>query len=155
MARNHRRGVSLVNVIAIVITVPLLAGAVALVGWWWYTQRDPEAAPLPPLFPEISSAVQTSDKLAVTVRLGNDYPSPRYFGPLRAEVVGPDGTVLAQGEMQVSPKEWRGSHRFEFPAIHLPAEKVTIRCTYQVQKVEVPLSSVLPVKAGETNQALQ
>jgi 5-hydroxyisourate hydrolase-like protein (transthyretin family) len=99
--------------------------------------------------PEPFAGFQTTDKLVLTVSLPPT-DKRKITGPLSVELVGPDGKVLAAEQRTVEASPDKTGHRFEFGSLKVPADKVTLRCTFDGQKVETPLTKILLVKAHET-----
>ena len=105
--------------------------------------------PPPALTPEAAAGFQTTDKLVLTVNLpAADKTQPA--DTLRVELIDPDGKVIDSGEQQAQPGDAPTTHRFELLSPKLPADKVTLRCTFGKEKMETPLDKVLLVKAHET-----
>ncbi len=69
---------------------------------------------------------------------------------LRVELIDPDGKIIDSGEQQAQPGDAPTAYRFELMSPKLPADKVTLRCTFGKEKMETPLDRVLLVKAHET-----
>ena len=69
---------------------------------------------------------------------------------LRVELIDPDGKRIDSGEQQAQPGDAPAAYRFELMSPKLPADKVTLRCTFGKEKMETPLDRVLLVKAHET-----
>ncbi len=108
-----------------------------------------QAHAAPVLTPEAAAGFQTTDKLVLTVNLptaGKTQPADK----LRVELIDPDGKIIDSGEQQAQPGDAPNAYRFELMSPKLPAEKVTLRCTFGKEKMETPLDRVLLVKAHET-----
>src|SRR5262245_65204470 len=80
-----------------------------------------------PPAPEVTAGFQTTERLTLTVNLpALDKGAQR--GKLLVELVDPDGNVFDDVSKDVEPTTEAASHRFEFAAPKLVADKVTIRC---------------------------
>jgi hypothetical protein len=132
--------------------VPLLLAAgvaVAVVALLLVGPGGPQAQAAPPE-PKATAGFQTTERLALTVTLpavSGDVAK----GALKVELLDPEGKILAEKEEEAQPGAEDTSHRFEFPAIKVAADKITVRCRFAGQKpVMVPLAAILLAKAHET-----
>src|SRR5215469_15162057 len=132
--------------VPLTLAVAVLAG---LVGVFLLGPATQPAHGGPPA-PEVSAGFQTTERLALTVNLpALDKGTQR--GKLLIELVDPDGNVLDDARKNVELTTEAASHRFDFAAPKLAADKVTIRCRLNKQEHKVALKKVLLVKAHETS----
>jgi hypothetical protein len=132
--------------------LPITAGAVIVAGIVTLMLLGPpgsRAHGAPPKL-EATAGFQTTDHLTLTVALSGSSPvAPR--GKLAVELLDAEGKVLAHDTQEVQPADEPSSHRFQFDALKVPTDKITVRCRFGDQKpVEAPLAKLLLVKAHET-----
>jgi uncharacterized protein YfaS (alpha-2-macroglobulin family) len=100
--------------------------------------------------PRPAAGYQTTERLTLAVTLPGT-AGARGRALLEVQLIDPDGQVLGDARREVEPAAEDTSHRFEFPAARVAADKLTVRCRLGEDKpVEVSLQSILLVKAHET-----
>jgi hypothetical protein len=112
------------------------------------TQTKP--AEEPALAQATTAVVKNKDKLSVTIGLASPEARP-LDGELQLTLLGPDGEVLLEDKRQVKQTELAASYRFDLKHPELPTEQLRIRCRFDKEQFEVPVSEVLVAKAHETS----
>jgi hypothetical protein len=99
--------------------------------------------------PQATAGFQTTEKLVLTVQMPA-VEGAQAAHKLTVELLDTDSKVLDSSEREVRPEAEATSHRFEFAAPRGSADKITVRCRFASQTVEVPLGKILLAKAHET-----
>src|SRR5262245_37436323 len=99
---------------------------------------------------EAAAGFQTKDKLLVTLAVANP-EGKNLRGTLRVELVDRDGKPFASAKHNVIQDEAAASYRFEPPVPRLRTDQVTVRCYFEKQRFEVPLSEIMLAKEHETS----
>src|SRR5207249_885305 len=99
---------------------------------------------------EAAAGFQTKDKLLVTLAVANP-DGKNLRGTLRVELIDRDGKPFASAKRNVVQNETAASYRFELPVPRLRTDQVKVRCYFEKQKFEVPLTEILLAKEHETS----
>jgi hypothetical protein len=127
----------------------LVAGVTLLVFGLVLVFQQASQADAAVLSSQAVAGFQTTEKLKITLSLANP-KDQELKGNLQIELLGPDGQSLGQAEQEVRQRESAAGYSFDLPATKLPPSKLTLRCRFGKEKVDVPLSRILVVKAHET-----
>jgi hypothetical protein len=119
----------------------------AIVGVLLMHHPAPEAVAAPAA--QAAAGFQTTEKLVLTINLPA-LPEGQRAADLVVELLDPDGKVMHDHSRAVQLTTQPASERVEFRPAKLAADKVTVRCRLDKEKVEVPLAKILLVKAHET-----
>lgn len=126
------------------VPLGLVGGAVAIVlGLAFFSstiQSGAQAAP-----PKAVAGIKTDGTVVLSVRL----PASK-AGSLKVQLLGPEEKILAEEVVKVKATEEPTTHRIEFAAPRVAADKVTVRCRFGKQKADVALGKIMLVKAHET-----
>jgi hypothetical protein len=133
------------------VRLGLLAGCTtALAAGLMFLGHSASHAEAATLSADQAAGFQTTDKLLININLVN--PDARKLqGVLRLELVGPENKVLTADRKTIDQVDLAASYRFELPASHLAANKLTLRCSFNKENFSVPLNKILVVKAHETS----
>jgi hypothetical protein len=101
-----------------------------------------------PITPQTPAGFQTTEKLILTVNL--PAAKTKKSGTLTVELLNNKGEIIQDEQQSVEVGSEATSHRFEFKALKVPADQVTLRCQFEKEEIKVPLATVLLVKAHET-----
>jgi hypothetical protein len=133
-----------------------VAGIVALAqyGDLWSPPHAKEPSPAgkdtePPLVLATPAVFKTKDKLLVTVGLASP-EATKLDGTLAVELLNAAGKVVAHSERPVSQADMTASYRFDLPTPALPVDQLRLRCRFDKEQQEMPLSEALVAKAHET-----
>src|SRR5262249_24102456 len=99
---------------------------------------------------EAAAGFQTKDKLLVTLTVANP-EGKNLRGTLRVELVDRDGKPFGSAKRNVVQNEAAASYRFELPVPRIRTDQVKVRCYFDKQRFEVPLSEILLAKEHETS----
>jgi len=94
-------------------------------------------------------AYQTTDQLLIDVSLANP-DKKKLQGTLRLELIGPNKKILSEVDKDIEQSDSTSNHRVEFSRLKATPEKITVRCRFGKDSIEMPFNQVLAVKAHET-----